>query len=267
MIIDDELLATVKDWLERGAPLPLVSDELKERGYAKDEISNIFKLVNAVPEPYKPDYESIANRNLNKGFKQVKNPHVQLFVYENFLTPEFCDSTCSLIRERSKPSLVMSKEGLPIPDTTRVSNTVIFDDDLAWIDQNFSELLQHFAKLPAICGEALQGQWYETDGFYDTHCDYFDDDDILCDTPTEAFGQRTWTCMLYLNDELLGGETFFSDLGIELTPKRGMAVLWNNLTNTGKPNPYTKHSAEPVTQGEKFILTKWYRTFPAKLDS
>jgi prolyl 4-hydroxylase len=38
-----------------------------------------------------------------------------------------------------------------------------------------------------------------------------------------------------------------------------MALLWNNLNADGSPNPHTMHCGEPVTQGHKIIITKWFR--------
>ena len=51
-----------------------------------------------------------------------------------------------------------------------------------------------------------------------------------------TLGQRTWTFMVYLNDVEEGGHTAFVNIGLFIPPKRGMAVLWNNLKADGTPN-------------------------------
>jgi prolyl 4-hydroxylase len=42
-------------------------------------------------------------------------------------------------------------------------------------------------------------------------------------------------------------------------PKKGRALIWNNLNPDGTPNPATFHSGERVTSGHKIIVTKWFR--------
>ena len=72
-------------------------------------------------------------------------------------------------------------------------------------------------------------------------------------------GNRTWTFMIYLNDTLQGGGTAFPNINEVFYPKRGRAVVWNNLKADGRGNPFTMHCGEPVEAGEKFIITKWFR--------
>jgi prolyl 4-hydroxylase len=36
--------------------------------------------------------------------------------------------------------------------------------------------------------------------------------------------------------------------------------VWNNATVEGVPNEYTLHAGTPVIRGQKYVLTKWYRT-------
>jgi hypothetical protein len=72
-------------------------------------------------------------------------------------------------------------------------------------------------------------------------------------------GNRTWTFMVYLNEELEGGATRFTKIDYAIKPKTGMAVLWNNLHVDGSINPFTMHCGEPVISGHKLIITKWFR--------
>ena len=44
--------------------------------------------------------------------------------------------------------------------------------------------------------------------------------------PSEFVGPRVYTLFLYLNDCPEGGSTKFPNVGIEVFPKRGRAVLW-----------------------------------------
>ena len=63
--------------------------------------------------------------------------------------------------------------------------------------------------------------------------------DISFDENALELGQRTLTCMIYLNDVESGGETEFTKLGLIIKPKKGTIVIWNNLNEDGTGNEYT----------------------------
>ena len=60
-------------------------------------------------------------------------------------------------------------------------------------------------------------------------------------------------------DDVSGGETEFPQLSFKMLPRTGMLLIWNNMGLDGRPNPYLLHSGNPVTQGTKYIVTKWFR--------
>src|SRR5436190_1729989 len=98
--------------------------------------------------------------------------------------------------------------------------------------------------------EPSQGQYYEITQEFKPHTDYFEHYELeKHSTPT--LGQRTWTFMIYLNDVEEGGHTSFVNVGLSIPPKRGMAVLWNNLKADGMPNYDTLHHGTPVKRGYK----------------
>ena len=66
--------------------------------------------------------------------------------------------------------------------------------------------------------------------------------------------------MAFLNEVEEGGTTHFTNLSIGVTPKPGALLMWNNALPDGTPNENTLHAGTPVTKGEKYIITKWYRT-------
>jgi prolyl 4-hydroxylase len=74
-------------------------------------------------------------------------------------------------------------------------------------------------------------------------------------------GQRTWTAMVYLNDVESGGETRFKFLNKSFQPKQGQLLLWNNLYKNGIPNFKTLHEALPPISGDKYVITKWFRSW------
>lgn len=59
---------------------------------------------------------------------------------------------------------------------------------------------------------------------------------------------RYFTVVCYLNDDFGGGQTSFPSLGYAAAPRSGRALVF--------PAAYI-HSAEPVADGEKYVLVAW----------
>ena len=92
------------------------------------------------------------------------------------------------------------------------------------------------------------------------HCDWFDPGASYWPDEVRRGGQRSWTAMAYLNDVEAGGVTAFTRIGVEVTPERGLLLIWNNATRDGDNNLATMHAARPVEVGVKYVITKWFRT-------
>jgi prolyl 4-hydroxylase len=65
--------------------------------------------------------------------------------------------------------------------------------------------------------------------------------------------------MVFLNEPGAGGATAFKLLGVAIEPRLGRILIWNNMALDGSPNPWTQHEGQPVGEGIKYIVTKWYR--------
>ena len=111
----------------------------------------------------------------------------------------------------------------------------------------------------ASYGEGIQAQRYDVGQQFKPHMDLFSPGSRGYLRFAGVRGNRTWTFMVYLNDVAAGGATRFTRAACTVTPRRGMALLWNNLHDDGSPNTASEHCGEPVTQGFKFIITKWFR--------
>lgn len=111
-------------------------------------------------------------------------------------------------------------------------------------------------------GEPMVGQIYGKGQEFKLHCDYFEDSRPLefNHFARQQGGQRTWTFQVYLTDVEEGGETVFPKINLAVKPKRGMALVWNNLLPDGMPNRDTNHASLPVIKGEKIIVTQWFRS-------
>jgi len=76
---------------------------------------------------------------------------------------------------------------------------------------------------------------------------------------------RFATILVYLRDVEQGGETKFPQLGINVKPRKGLALIWNSMNSHGECDPTSFHNAAKVIKGHKFIIQRWYyyHNFPA----
>ena len=128
--------------------------------------------------------------------------------------------------------------------------------------QKIEEKIDALVGLPHEYGETMQGQRYEPGQQFKYHLDLFWSKADYWKAEAKRGGQRTITAMAYLNDVEAGGITEFPELGVKITPERGMLVVWNNATPSGEVNHATMHAALPVEAGVKYVITKWFRTRP-----
>lgn len=89
--------------------------------------------------------------------------------------------------------------------------------------------------------------------------------DFIPDTPANAAqlaarGQRLKTLLVYLNEGFEGGETSFPTLGVGFKPPAGCALIFHNVGSDGRADPLTLHAGTPPTRGEKWVVSKWFRS-------
>lgn len=59
-----------------------------------------------------------------------------------------------------------------------------------------------------------------------------------------------YSSIMYLNNNYLGGQTFFED-GLIVRPIKGRALFFNGM--------YYKHGVMPVKKGPRYTLAAWYK--------
>ncbi|MBA0711168.1 hypothetical protein Golax_010383 [Gossypium laxum] len=110
---------------------------------------------------------------------------------------------------------------------------------------------------------------YEKDQFYKPHHDYFSDPFNI------KRSQRIATMLMYLSDDVEGGETYFPRAGtgdcscggkvvkgMSIKPIKGDAVLFWSMGLDGQSDPNSLHGGCAVLSGEKWSATKWMRKKP-----
>ena len=209
----------------------------------KDALARVGKLVRtrlgADPSAYK-----------------VPTDKAEIYAIGEFLTSEECKKLMMMIDVVAQPSTLYDGT---YKDGFRTSYSGNFDGRDPFI-QSISRRIDDALGLPGKLGETMQGQRYMTGQQFKPHHDFFYPSEDYWKTERKRGGQRSWTAMLFLNKVEQGGATNFTNVGINIEPKPGVLLAWNNATPEGVPNQDTLHAGTPVEQGVKYVITRWYRT-------
>lgn len=193
---------------------------------------------------------------LNPAVYRVPDERIELFAVGNFLAEAECARLCAMIDAVARPS-ALHELGYDSGFRTSYSGDLDpHDPFIAGISARIDALLG----VPEAIGEPVQGQRYLPGQEFKPHNDWFYVTESYWPEEQRRGGQRSWTAMAYCSTVEAGGATAFTQLGIEIEPKPGVLLLWNNALLDGRPNEATLHAGRPVERGAKYIITKWYRT-------
>lgn len=230
-------------------------------GLSDSTMKRLVDLCEFKKKPKKIDYNKFYNLPVTQKANKIHYPFTQIYTVKNFFSSEICNQIIKKIETRIRPSTISNPKDEQITSDYRTSSSADFP---FYIDPFYAEIdnkIADYLGVTPFLGETLQAQKYNPGQYYKQHCDYFTPRSKEYKTYTEWMGQRTWTFMCYLNDVEEGGETFFKHLKLKIKPQKGMAVIWNNLYKNGIPNYKTLHEACPPVSGDKYVITKWFRSW------
>ena len=194
------------------------------------------------------------------GVYEIENDHAELFAIGDFLAPSECERLCDMIDAIARPSS-LHQLGYDAGFRTSYSGDLDpYDSFVRAIGRRIDDLLG----VDPVMGEAIQGQRYLPGQQFKPHNDWFYTSERYWELERKRGGQRSWTAMAFLNEVAAGGATHFTHIGIDIEPKPGVLLVWNNALPDGRPNEGTQHAGTPVIEGSKYVITKWYRTRPWK---
>jgi len=179
---------------------------------------------------------------------------LQLYLLDRFLSVEECDAVAEIARRKLRPStLTVPAENFRTSKTCDLAT--MLDSLVVTIDARISTTIG----IPLLYSEPIQAQLYDKGDEFKPHTDFFKPNEYEANAVEK--GNRTWTFMVYLTDTPRGGATQFLQVKPHraFQPTKGTALVWNNLDDEGRPNPRTLHRGAPVEEGEKVIITKWFR--------
>ena len=123
--------------------------------------------------------------------------------------------------------------------------------------QSATAKIERVTGIPQNHYESFQVLQYHKNQFYRMHHDSSAGKD---ETPA---GHRIMTFFLYLSDVEEGGATRFSRLGLDITPKKGRALIWPSVLNDD-PTTWDRrmyHEARDVIRGEKRAANHWIHLY------
>lgn len=172
------------------------------------------------------------------------------------LTVDECTQLMRAAEGRFAPGLTVNMDdGSDRMHDGRVCDGMYFKKGENFFIESVERKLAKFAGVCQDRLENLQILKYERGGKYDPHFDFFDPECPATSKLMERGGQRVSTIIVYLREPFQGGDTVFPKLNLNIHPSVGMGVWF------GYPNleANTLHGGDPVTAGEKWILTTWIR--------
>ena len=186
----------------------------------------------------------------------MHNPRV--VVFGGLLTHAECDALMDLARPRLlRSETVDNSTGGSEVNAARTSDGMFFERGETPLITRIEQRIAALVNWPVVNGEGLQILRYRPGAEYKPHHDYFDPAHPGSATILQRGGQRVGTLVIYLNTPEAGGGTTFPDVHLEVAPVKGNAVFFSY----DRPHPVTRtlHGGAPVTQGEKWVATKWLR--------
>lgn len=223
-----------------------------QRGCAREELLGIL-----LQEGFDRDAAllELSRRDIRiDNLQPLESPRLELYTAADFLSARECDGLIALMRGRLRPSTITTAHDPHFRRSKTCDLSLLDDPVIRDVDRRICSAMQ----IDPALAEPTQAQHYDVGDEFKAHTDYFERYELERFS-TPAWGQRTWTFMIYLNEPASGGETTFPNVGLAVRPKSGLAVIWNSLRPDGSPNPDSIHHGMPVRAGSKAIITKWFR--------
>jgi len=184
----------------------------------------------------------------------------QIYEFPNMLSSEECNKIIKLSKDKVKRSLVIgaNKE---IISKDRTSHNTFINNSIDPLMVLINERIQNLTGINPEKYEDLQVVHYQPGQEYKAHWDACDPSKKLeCIEDNKKGGLRFATFLLYLNDDMEGGETEFPLMNKKIKPQKGKGVLFFNLNDDLKSRKeISKHAGLPPTKGEKWMCNKWIR--------
>ena len=195
---------------------------------------------------------------LEKDFERVDKKY-KIWTKDNFLDKKICEKIIKYIRKGSSEGanhLYRLVDGKYVSGFTqkrhRSCKIRFFDkkNDPKYIKEIDLKLLKTF-NYNKDYGETINGIFYEKGAYFKDHWDGNGDG---------KNGDRVFTCLIYLNEVKKGGGTLFSKINLNIEPKIGKIIVWQNIERYGGETiTESYHTGQEILEGEKFVINKFFK--------
>jgi len=184
---------------------------------------------------------------------------------DNCLTREECEHMINISKPSMKKSLVSCGK-IGVESSGRTSQNAWIQHDHDEITKRIGEKIAKIVGMPLENAEAFQVIYYDTLAEYRNHYDSWEHDGsektLRC---MKNGGARLKTALVYLNDVEEGGSTRMTRLNIDVFPKMGKMLLFENTyPGTNIKHPMSEHAGTPVIKGEKYAFNLWFKECRSK---
>jgi prolyl 4-hydroxylase len=185
-----------------------------------------------------------------------------IVVEDNVLSPALCEHIINLAENQGLGDNLIIRDGKYIQDEARTSESAYFSYGNNDILDSVIEALSGMCGLPPTRLEPVSIQRYQPGQEYKPHYDAFLPDEkgkMPKSAKIKQGGNRCVTMIAYLNDVSDGGGTVFPVLGFAIQAVQGRVLMFGNLDEHKIPHPSSLHMGLPPENGDKWILTCWFR--------
>lgn len=222
----------------------------KEYIISTDEFQNLLKgsiLIFKEEETYNPSKKML--KEYNEEQKEDKAYIENIKVIDDFISEKECAKIIDFCEENNlfqQSKISNSSSGTKV-SAYRTSSSAMIEGthQTTPIISDLKEKIATLLKCDINKIEELQGvRYYKSEG-YRPHFD------------ASVLVKRKMTCLLYLNEGFLGGETYFPELGFGVTPKIGRLLIFQNLNENDKVITQSFHQGSPILNGVKYACNIW----------
>lgn len=264
-VITDSLRRWIVEQAQAGCTPDSVLQAMRASGWeeatAMQAMEECLRAAVEAPRPV-PFVRLLAGCTADAGDRSVQVLAVMqrpaVVVLGGLLTDEECDELVAFAQPRmGRSETVRHDDGTAEVHEARTSQGMFFERGESELIRRLEQRMATLLNWPVDHGEGLQVLHYQPGAQYKPHHDYFDPAAPGTAAVLKRGGQRVGTLIAYLNTPLEGGATTFPDVGLEVAPVKGHAVFFSY----DRPHPATLslHGGAPVTDGHKWVATKWLR--------
>ncbi|MAP67453.1 MAG: hypothetical protein CMF80_07135 [Candidatus Marinimicrobia bacterium] len=193
----------------------------------------------------------------------------QVLVKDEFITKKECEHIIDICKDKLKDALVSNNQK-GFVSAGRSGKNCWLQHDHDNITKKIAERIAKIVNIPLSHAEIYQVIYYDETQEYRSHYDgWLHNNSEKSNRCMKYGGQRVATALCYLNDVEEGGCTGFPRLKIEVPPKQGKLLIFENIIkNSGKEtgrserHPLSEHAGRPVIKGKKWAFNLWFRENP-----